>query len=251
MRDPHAGDVLRSEVRQALLDKISAGVYDVAVLTPPCNTFSRLLFANSRGPAPLRSAAHPRGFPWLEGSALLKCTRGNYFFDLAAEAAGRMLKVGGFFLIEHPEDLGRTCDGEHPASIWQFPETHQLLAKPSVATGALHQCDRTGTGMNVVDYAKPTRLLGNLPALVAMKFSGMPRFDSQGGYLGPLPRSCGHTHKLRLTSGPDRVIRSASSAAYPSEMCKMLAEWILQAGPRRALPEGEVSSTSQRSGAPL
>ena len=37
--------------------------YDLVTIAPPCNTWSRLLFRDRKGPRPLRDFRHPWGFP--------------------------------------------------------------------------------------------------------------------------------------------------------------------------------------------
>ena len=58
-------DLLDADFRQALLDKISAGFYNFMLCSPPCSTFSRAVYANVRGPRPVRSRQFPLGLPHL------------------------------------------------------------------------------------------------------------------------------------------------------------------------------------------
>ena len=87
--------------------KISSGNVDVFVITPPCNTHSRVWFANSHGPAPVRSKVWPRGFPWLRGKAKEECERANFFVDITEEGCRLAAQHKAFYLVEHPEDLPR------------------------------------------------------------------------------------------------------------------------------------------------
>ena len=58
-------DMLDVEAREKILAKIRAGQYDLVLVAPPCNTFSRAVFREGPGPKPIRSKQWPRGFPWL------------------------------------------------------------------------------------------------------------------------------------------------------------------------------------------
>jgi hypothetical protein len=89
---------------------------DMFVTTPPCSTFSRAAWANKLGPGPVRSREHPRGFPWLEGAALTRCTAGNEVNDKALELLEFANEIFLHWLHEAPEDLGTRRDGGAPAS---------------------------------------------------------------------------------------------------------------------------------------
>ena len=47
-------DLTRTGVRQKLLDRVAAGEFNLVLTSPPCNTFSRVKFANDWGPRPSR-----------------------------------------------------------------------------------------------------------------------------------------------------------------------------------------------------
>ena len=122
---------------------------------------------------------------------------------------------------EHPEDLGRTKDGQHPASVWQLPEMQNLIQESRGVTWALHQC-HFGT-----DTPKPTRLATNLPE-PSTHDSEWPIFDDQGWYVGPLG-SCGHRHDRQLQGLEGDQWRTTSSAAYPSAFCYYIAQLCMGA----------------------
>ena len=61
-------DLLDGDARLRYLQDVSDGHCDAAVVTPPCGTFSRALFANRQGPPPLRNARWPLGFTSFEVS---------------------------------------------------------------------------------------------------------------------------------------------------------------------------------------
>ena len=102
------------------------GEYNAILVTPPCASFSRVTWANSRGPPPVRSAAFPRGFPWLSKLHQDKAELGNILTDFSWSVLEKVQElctrsnVTGF--AEHPEDLGRVRGrgpADIPASIWQ------------------------------------------------------------------------------------------------------------------------------------
>eukprot|EP00973_Karenia_brevis_P065301 9070731-Karenia_brevis.AAC.1 len=63
------GEKLHDLAEEAVWDKVCKEVRtaDVVLVTPPCNTHSRALWANPNGPCPVRNKSYPRGFPWLSG----------------------------------------------------------------------------------------------------------------------------------------------------------------------------------------
>ena len=62
-------DLLNSQLWDKIFQELESGLWDVVVMSPPCNTFSRVRFnwKISPGPRPLRNFNWPRGFPWLTG----------------------------------------------------------------------------------------------------------------------------------------------------------------------------------------
>ena len=51
---------------QELVTKIKKGDFDIIIMSPPCSTWSRAVWANRLGPKPVRSREFPFGFPWLK-----------------------------------------------------------------------------------------------------------------------------------------------------------------------------------------
>eukprot|EP00435_Cladocopium_sp_Y103_P018494 s3398_g4.t1 len=116
----------------------------VVIVSPPCNTFSRarFQFRQHPGPKPLRTKAWPRGFPWLGNVHKKLVAEANFFVEQCLRACDCAASVGGWFLLEHPEDLG-LVEGEHPGSIWQWPEVLELIPKFSaVDQGASEQSQK-------------------------------------------------------------------------------------------------------------
>ena len=66
-----------------IFEQISDKRYAIIFMSPPCATFSRSLFnALVKGPLPLRSFQHPKGFPWLTGCKQEEI-QGHFFFRRA------------------------------------------------------------------------------------------------------------------------------------------------------------------------
>lgn len=121
-------DLTNPKVQKRLLQAIDAGVYDAVILTPPCSTFSRAVWANDRGPYALRSFL----CPWNTRPRREKAQVGNILGDFSYEALKRQLQhPNRFGLMEQPENLGRVkkmrVPGHWPASMWQFQQHGDLL----------------------------------------------------------------------------------------------------------------------------
>ncbi|CAE7417322.1 unnamed protein product [Symbiodinium sp. CCMP2592] len=212
-RDPSM-DLLDSAVADRCLLQVQNSEWDVVLVTPPCNTFSRARCVQP-GPRPLRSRIYPAGFPWLSDSHRAAADNGNQFVSFSFQICTAALSNSIPFLLEHPEDLGMTTTGHTPASIWQLPEAAALFTHEQVVTFAIYQCHYGA------HTPKPTRFLSSITATFGMRFMGPPRFDSADKYLGPLPKYCGHRHSNRLLGAAN----TAAAAAYPPDLCKAIASW--------------------------
>ena len=205
-----------------ILETLDEGSWFI-IVSPPCNTFSRARFQRRHpGPRPVRTKAWPRGFPWLSNANKQKVAEANFFVDKCIEACERAANSNGFFILEHPEDLG-VVDDEHPGSIWQWQEVLELIPKCNACCFAIHQC-RFGA-----ITPKPTRLLTNLQVTDPRCHKSLPKFDRLGFYKGPLPRKCGHRHSHTLIGKTGTRWNTSPSAAYPPQMCQFLADLILHA----------------------
>ena len=79
---------------------------NIIICTPPCSDFSRAKWSNRLGPAPLRSAQYPEGFPWLSGKDRAQVELHNSLIEFTWTAAKQTGKhKWQVFLAEHPEDL--------------------------------------------------------------------------------------------------------------------------------------------------
>lgn len=221
LRDPEAGDVTVKAVWDKLMSDLSCGVYDVLIITPPCNSFSRATWAGG-DPKPCRSKSYPKGFPWASGSNRERARLGNLFVELTLQAIEVAHSSGTLFLLEHPEDLGVTYSGGEPSSIWQWMEVLSVLERTQATTAAFFQCAfnfRT---------SKPTRIAGTIPAINQLQWAGWPKFNTVGSYRGPLPPSCGHKHE-GLIGRQGGKFRTEGSASYPPLMCSWIVDMIVEA----------------------
>jgi hypothetical protein len=217
-------DLTKQHLRTELLHQIHSGKYKAVLASPPCNTFSRVKFANTLGPVPTRSFTHPRGFSWLTGNLKKSAELANILVDFTFEVVEAQAKTTpGLVIVEFPEDLGAMTAGKwqgiRPASIWQWPQLQNLLKDPSFWTAGLKQQD-FGT-----EYLKPTRLLLRLDDTHDQRlFRGLPQFDDDGIYLGPIPK--GFSNWSLAKKPGDTAFRTAGTAAWPPGLCKFLSDQL-------------------------
>ena len=171
-------DLSLPQVRNSYLDRVRAKEFDAILLSPPCASFSRATWANFRGPRPVRSYELPRGLEKL--TPVHGAGPRNIFADFSFEIATLAAEGAATFLaMEQPEDLGALPTGphEHQASFG-------------------------------VPFAKPTRLLLrtalDMPDFV---YEGLPSYDDQGYYKGPLPsaQGFGKMFQRQAIKGPSRL----------------------------------------------
>ena len=229
-------DLPAPKVQKRILQEIDLGAYDAVILTPPCSTFSRAVWANDRGPYPLRSFLCPRGFAWSTKSRRKKAEVGNILGDFSYEALRRQLNhPRKFAAMEQPENLGRVkkprIPGHWPGSMWQFPQHAALLKDfPELQTVAFAQVDFGAP------YVKPTRLLMRTEGpLHKEMYPGLPDFDAEGWYLGPLPKKSG----VPLIGHDGTNFATSASAAWPGQLCEWVAESILLTFTNSGQGEGE------------
>ena len=224
-------DIERSETHDLrsndLWDQITARLRKgrwFLIVSPPCNTFSRARFQWRLHPGPrlVRSRTWPKGFPWLSGLNQAIVNEANEFVLKCLDACSVAVQHGGWFLLEHPEDLGKVHD-EVPGTIWQWDEVPNLFAWCGGFTCAVHQCTFGAP------TSKPTRLMTNFVLNDLRCHPGFPQFDSSFRYLGPLPKSCGHVHESKLVGKQNNQWKTGPSAAYPPDMCQFIAEAIFVA----------------------
>lgn len=231
-------DILRSKKHDLTIRKfansirtrIQANEFAALVLTPPCDTYTRVKYANNRGPPPTRSATYPRGFPWLRGALLRQTQLGNQLTDLSFELLELQLQnQPGLCIQEHPEDLGVMIQGPWtgttPASIWQRKDFVDLVRAKKLKTFGIRQSDFCAP------YVKPTRIATNGLDLDERFYEGLPSFNADGTYCGPIPREINNAQPLiSLARQPgDSGFRTTGTAAWPQELDRTLADALDEA----------------------
>ena len=224
VRGKKSNNLLNKVVRNSLWKRVVDEKFDFILASPPCSSFSRARKAHDKGPPPLRSTRYPRGFPWLKGAALQTVKDSNLLVDFTAAVLRKQASRGGIVLLEHPEDLGRAkhhaSAAVAPASIWKLPQISSLTTIQGGGWGALYQEDHG------VVYRKPTRILTNLVKSETFLELGPPKFDNSGYYLGPLTARPFRPHLTgRETDG---TFRTSKSAAWPSGLCRTIADLICE-----------------------
>jgi hypothetical protein len=215
-------DLAGEELRTFYRKRLRAGFYHGVGCTPPCNSFSRIVWKNSFGPKPCRSRMWPRGFPWASQQGRARAETGNIFVDFLVDIMTdiRSSGLGDMVMLfgEHPEDLGFKGTIQ-PASIWQW-DSMAKAAGSCFRRGALYECAFcTPDELKIRDFPKPTGIITNSKRVLALTFAGWPEIATSGSYLGPLPSSCGHVHRSSLLrKATDTGFKTGATAAYPPAM---------------------------------
>ena len=232
LRGGSAHDLLSEERQRAHLSAIGNGQYDLVLVAPPCNTFSRAVFSNQPGPRPIRDRMWPRGFPWLEANKRLLADEANNLVDFALDVLAATLEAPQAddwrrtrAWLEFPEDLGSAQRG-NPASLWQFDAATKLKDTIFIR-GAVHQCS-----WSPVDFSKPTGLITTVTTFLGAQgfYPGWPLFEETHdelrlAYVGPLPRKCAHqNHPGLIGRTSDGYFRTGATGAYHPKFCQKLAE---------------------------
>ena len=220
---PHL-DLTKDSVQRDLLNKISAGYYAAIILSPPCSTFTRATFSNRKGPRPVRSYVHLRGLTRLTWTERKKANWGNTMTDFSFQVCKAVQNLDTMLIFENPEDLGAVqaghYRGQRPASMWQWPAVQELLDSGKFQTCAFYQSD-FGTA-----YLKPTRLfLKDFEMEKDTMAPGMPQFDDQGFYQGPLQR---RQTEVQLIGQYGGKFTTAGTEQWPSAFCRWVAQKILK-----------------------
>ena len=221
-------DLSRKTAQDKWRQLISSNCFQALISSPPCDTFTRVQWANDYGPRPLRSFLHKEGFPWLVGDrkhrAHIGTILGHFNFECIQLQASQK---PGFVFMEFPEDLGAIRGGKHhgqrPASLWQWPAMHSLRADLRFTELGILQSDFSA------NYLKPIRLLvkGHLSPHIGL-FLGPPRYDPEGFYLGPIPQRS--AKDLGLTTlarkAGETTFRTSGTAAWPADLCRWAADCL-------------------------
>ena len=198
-----------------MLEKIEQKRYGIVVVDPPCNTFSRAQWANHLGPDPVRSRAHPRGFPWASGYNLDRAMKGNEYIDFALACLSAAAAASAVWIMIFPEDLGKAPLG-WPASLWQAQGFRSIPGSVSFAA-------------SLRDFGAPTpfplRMVASSDFVPGWAYGGWPTFDAGGRYLGPLPPPGRVARNLMRKMG-DSSFRTNPAQAYPPAFCRAIAELL-------------------------
>ena len=218
-------DLSKESLQQRLLSKVQRGEFWAIIASPPCDTFSRVKYANDLGPRPSRSLFHLRGFPWLLGETKRLVGIANKLTDFTFEVVlTQANNAPGLVLVEFPEDLGAVRNGRwmgvRPASIWQWDAMDKVRSSGKFIELGILQSD---FGAN---YLKPTRILLKGRPSGQQWYAGPPTFDKGGFYTGPLPKQDPTKQNLTtLARKPgDSGFRTTGTAAWPAGLCKWAAE---------------------------
>jgi hypothetical protein len=118
----------------------------MVVITPECSNFSRAHWSPN-GPPPIRSAAYPLGFPWLDPAQTKQADNYNslisWTWEVLEEVARLQATKTIIAFLEHPEDLGRIrSKGPETvaATIWRWAQFDGLLKKKGWTSIAWLQC---------------------------------------------------------------------------------------------------------------
>ena len=222
-------DLTKETLRSKLLHRIEQAEFQAVLASPPCDTFSRVKFANNLGPKPSRTMVHRLGFPWLLGETkrLVKIANSLTSFTFQVALAQSSTNPGITF-IEFPEDLGAVKGGQwhgtRPSSIWQWPEMETIRKSGKFIEMGILQSDY---GAN---YLKPTRILMKGQPAGELWYPGAPQYDEDGFYAGPLPRQDPNKKNLTtLARKPgDSSFRTSGTAAWPVGLCEWAATSIHQ-----------------------
>ena len=217
-------DLTRPGIQQGILDKLRNSHYQLMLISPPCDSFTRVKFANTFGPRPVRSKEWPNGFPYLTWREKRTVQLADTLVSFSARSILEHIKQNNHMLVlEFPEDLGAVQHGPwkdtRPASIFQIKEYLDIMQSPGVMTGAILQSD---FGM---PYVKPTRLILRLHGETIRNFHhGMATFDGTGRYLGPAPRTTTGTGLAKTAK--EQGFRTTGTAAWPRLLCEELVKAI-------------------------
>ena len=111
--DPIQSGLGDTEIQDKYLREVRNGQFHLTIMSPPCSSWTRIVWTNTLGPRPCRSRECPWGFEWAKRAAFNRAREGNahiLFCIKVIEASEAAVQAGLYSrtLLEHPEDLG--CD---------------------------------------------------------------------------------------------------------------------------------------------
>ena len=161
-------------------------------------TWARSRHRSALGPAAVRAAQWPWGFPWLGDRQREEVESANsqlreilIEFNLC-----HLNSPNARALYFHLEDFGRVEKGI-PASPWQLPELRKWSNKLGLLRLASYQCEIAALQNDfALQHRLPIGLLTNAPLGLHPWKQGWPMHHTNR-YFGPLPNhcACGQTHQ--------------------------------------------------------
>lgn len=192
-------DLNEQGVRDLIVQEIDAGRVHAIHMGPPCGTSSKarnipikkhLLKSGAPRPQPLRSAAHPDGYPWLRGVNKLK-----------VQAANRLYQFCAFLATKCGMQIPWTI--ENPVNSWMWATS---WFAPLVKRYFRNTVDACEFGS---DFKKGTTFLSNFT---------LPRLNKRC--------SNSHSHKIwniLKTEAGDWKFDASKEAEYPTRLAKAIA----------------------------
>ena len=198
-------DLTQQWVQDLIVKEITLGRISGIHLGPPCGTASKarnipikrkLVKKGAPNPQPLRSSAHPLGFPWLKGLNKVKVQAANCLYEFSANLVLLCEKHDVLLTVENPEN----------SLMWETPFFKSLLQR-----FYFHVIDACEYGS---EHKKSTAFLANFDA---------PRLKQRC--------SGDHSHaawKVRQLESGDWAFDTAKAAEYPSKLAHELAASFLE-----------------------
>ena len=193
-------DLTQQWVQELIIKEVELGRISGVHLGPPCGTASRarnipikkkLIKKGAPNPQPLRSSAHPLGFPWLKGINQAKVQAANCLYEFSARLIQICNAHDVLFTVENPEN----------SLMWETPFFAKLIKE-----FYFHVVDVCEYGSQ---HKKSTAFLANFDA---------PR----------LKQRCrgGHQHaawKVKQLESGQWAFDTAKEAEYPEKLAHELA----------------------------
>ena len=214
-------DLFNDEIWLEITGLVARGEIQGVHMGPPCSTCSHARFNPPEYPRPLRSAAHPLGFPKADlwPSERIQISNANYLY-FQCISLGALCQAHAIpFAIEFPSKH----DEEH-VTIADFPTAILLMAKDGVRLIDLHQC-RFGSWA-----LKPSSLIcwgegwgtEGLKCNHQWELTGKYRRDGEPIWAPPHSSSL----TLKYENKEKGKWKTASLETYPYMFCKFIAEAI-------------------------
>eukprot|EP00435_Cladocopium_sp_Y103_P047607 s1949_g14.t1 len=177
---------------------------------PPCETFSLARWIecdNGTFPRPLRTTEQPWGCDERTDREVRQTLVGSLLMFRTLYLLVLIYAFGGSFTLEHPAGCGGQ---DHKWSIWESSFIAQLLLAGDIRRWTILQ------GPLGQPFPKPTNLLaGRLASLGLAMYAGYNRAWKP-------------TVRLGGRKADGRGWKTAEAKAYPTEMCRILAQQHLQ-----------------------